>query len=136
VVADAELAGQELVDRQVLGRVVRHHEPGVGASRLPRLHEVRDEAAAVVRQLLVDAPAGVARVLRLLHRRPRRRVHVVGLTAVLVAHRERRALDVGAALLDRQEAEHVVERPVLHHQDDDVVDLAEVVVGLRHAAPA
>ena len=133
VVADAELAREEVVDGQMRGRVVRHHDAGVGAAALAGLHEVRDEAAGVARELLVHAPARVARVLRLGHRRPRRRVDGERLAAIVVLHRERRPLDVGASLLDRQEAEHVVERPVLHHQDDDVVDLAEVLVGLGHA---
>ena len=133
VVADAELAREEVVDGQMFRRVVRHHDAGVGAAALAGLHEVRDEAAAVVGELLVHAPTRVARVLRLGHRRSRRRMNVERLAAILVLHRRRGPLDVFAALVDREEAEHVVERPVLHHQDDDVVDLAEVVVGLGHA---
>ena len=42
----------------------------------------------------------------------------------------REPVDVVAPAFERQVAEHVVERPVLHHQDDDVLDLLEVL-GVR-----
>jgi hypothetical protein len=136
VVADAELAREEVIHRQLLRGVVRHDDAGVaGEAGRARLHVIRDEADVVSLQLLVDAPARVAGVLRLRHRRPCRGVDEEALAAVVVFHRQCRPLHILAAVLDREETEHVVERPVLHHQDNDVLDLLQVFVGRCHRHP-
>src|SRR5439155_13194838 len=78
-------------------------------------------------ELLVCAPAGVTRILGLDKLRRSRLVHVVPLTVHLVEEAGAEAVDVAATFVDAEEAEHVIEGPVLHHQDDDVVDLLEVL---------
>jgi hypothetical protein len=45
---------------------------------------------------------------------------------VLVPHRGLEPVHLRVDPLELQVPEHVVERPVLHHQDDHVVDLPEV----------
>jgi hypothetical protein len=117
-----------VVDREVASVVVAHdhvHELRL----LAFLREVGDESAHVPAHLLGDAGAAVARILVLRQRRPLEVANLVRLAAVDVCHARLQAVDVGPAGLDRQVAEHVVERAVLEHEHDDVVDLAEVLKG-------
>src|SRR5215475_7685534 len=52
---------------------------------------------------------------------------------VLVGQLFPQTVDVTTATLKRQVAQHVIEGAVLHHQDDDVVDLLKVgPIGLLH----
>jgi hypothetical protein len=51
---------------------------------------------------------------------------------VLVGHLGSKPVDVGTLAVEAEVAEHVVERPVLHHEDDDVLDLVESGDGLVH----
>ena len=133
LVADAELLGEVRVHRELRGGVVGHDDPRVAHERTAAgLHVVADEAGALVLQLLVDAPARVAWILRLHELGARGGMDAVRLAPVLVLHLEGWTLDVVAMLLDRQEAEHVIERAVLQHQDDDVVDLLKVLVRCCH----
>jgi hypothetical protein len=91
--------------------------------------EVGDEPAAVVAELLVDTRARVIGILCLAGERgaPAERMH-----------RMRRAVrrDVGlpagepvyvVATVERQVSEHVVERAVLEHQHDYVLDLLKIL---------
>ena len=45
---------------------------------------------------------------------------------MLVGELPAQTIDIAAAALKRQVPEHVIERAVLEHQDDDVVDLLQV----------
>ena len=134
-VAHAVRAREEVVDREVLGRVVAHRQRAPLLGRLLLADEVLDEPAVAVRELLGDRGRPVLGVEALVERLPRpverglagpERKHrdplpavvLVPLVAVQPVHvRQPVALQV---------AEHVVERSVLHHQDDDVVDLPQV----------
>src|SRR5690348_6524351 len=57
--------------------------------------------------------------------------------SVLVGHPFSQTVDVTTATLKRQVAQHVVERSILHHQDDDMVDLLKIgrTGFLHHATP-
>jgi hypothetical protein len=68
----------------------------------------------------------MAGVLGLDHLGARGRADGVVLAGVVVAELGPHAVDLAPALLRAQEAEHVVEGAVLHHQDHQVVELGEV----------
>ena len=124
-VADHELAREMVVHGQLAPVVVAHHH--VAELRLlPLLGEVRDEAAHVVAHLLRRAPAAVARVLVLRQRGSLQVADLVLLASVGVRHARLQPVDVRSLGLEREVPEHVVEGAVLEHEDDDVVDLAEV----------
>jgi hypothetical protein len=61
----------------------------------------------------------------------------IAVPVVLVGELWTQTIDVTAATLKRQIPEHVIERAVLGHQNDDVVDLLEVVHAdlLSHPRP-
>ena len=117
-----------VVGRQVAAVVVAHDD--VDELRLRALlREVGDEAAHVVRDLLGDAGAAVAGILVLRERGPLQVPDLVRLALVAVRHARLQAVDVGPPRFEAEVPEHVVERPVLEHEHDDVVDLAEVGEG-------
>jgi len=114
-----------VVDGQVAAVVVAHHD--VDELRLrAALRKVGDEAAHVVRDLLGDAGAAVAWVLVLRQGRTLEVPNLVALALVAVRHARLQAVDVRAGALEAEVAEHVVERAVLEHEDDDVLDLLQV----------
>ena len=127
-IADGKLARQMVVRRQVAAVVVAHDH--VDELRLlALLREVGDEAAHVVADLLGDARAAVAGILVLRERCPLEVPDLVVLAPIDVRHARLQPVDVGPPRFERQIPEHVVERPVLEHEHDDVVDLAEVGEG-------
>ena len=79
--------------------------------------------------LLGDARAAVAGILVLRERCPLEVPDLVVLALIGVRHARLQPVDVGPRRFERQIPEHVVERPVLEHEHDDVVDLAEVGEG-------
>src|SRR5262249_42662766 len=107
------------------------------------------EAAVVVLELLVDRRAAVRGVLRLRQARVDELVHAEAKAVVLrelparvrvrVRHLRRQAVELRPPAREPQVPEHVVERPVLHHPADEVVDRAEPpapVVALALPPPA
>jgi hypothetical protein len=57
-------------------------------------------------------------------------------TRVLVGHPRSKAIYVVASTLEREVTEHVIERAVLQHQYDDVLDPLETAAhGIRHRTP-
>lgn len=130
MVADAKAVGKIRVDRQLLRGVVRHDNTGrvTFERRLrSRLAVVRREAAhRTIGDLLVDAPTRMARILSLHQLRHLRRMHRVALPASGVLELGRRALNVGSPELGAQKPEHVIERSILEHQRNDVIDLEQV----------
>jgi hypothetical protein len=142
-----------VVGGQVLGRVVAHRDhPEVladlvlGLAALDEgLHEAAvEEVARPVADLDLDAVLGVVGVKALAQRlagpldgvgvgveRGDRDPAPVGGEVVLLAGQ---AVDVGHAVAG-EVAEHVIERAVLHHHDDDVLDPGQVLIGDAHDAP-
>ena len=136
----AVLGREVIVDRQIVAVVVPHHETRVGHRHVQLLGargrdpgEVVDEPLAAVRELLVDRAARVIWILRFSGELSLSKV--VDRVAGPFVHVEVRVgsaqpVDVGpiASTQRRREGqvpEHVVERAVLEHQHDDVLDLVQ-----------
>ena len=136
MVADAEVGREVVVDRELRGGVVGHHRPRrVALQRRLRARRpvvLGEPAHRAAGDLLLDVDVPVPRILRLDQRRALRPVHRPALAVRLVRQPLAQTLQIGAAAVDREVAQHVVERPVLHHQDDDVVDLGDKVAADRH----
>src|SRR6185295_8636774 len=125
-VADAEAAGEKVVDRKVFAVVVAHDNDGICGGRiLARLDVVGCEAAVLVLYLGVHARPGVTRILHLRERGLVEPENWIRAFLVLVRHSLAEAVDVETVLCEPEIPEHVVERPVLEHQHHDVLDLVE-----------
>jgi len=130
-VADAEPPREKVVDRKLLAVVVAHDDDRLDRARIcSRLDVVGGEAAVPARELLVHARARVARVLLLCEGRPLEPEDGVRATVVLVRHAVAQAVDVEPVLLEVEVAKHVVERAVLEHEHDHVLDVVERCDGL------
>jgi hypothetical protein len=114
-----------VVSWQVRSCVVAHHEIDVGRFRT-RLGVVRYKAGHPIGDLIGGAGAAVTRVLGFGQRGALKVADPVLLALIRVRHRGLQTVNVGSAGLETEIPEHVVERAVLEHQDDDVVDLFEV----------
>jgi hypothetical protein len=121
-VIGAELPRQVIIDRQVGPSVVAHDQAPLGVvGVVPGV--AADEAAVGVAELVGHGRAVVRRVLVGLQRSGRPVVDGVGDALVGIGQPRGQPVDVGAPLLQRQGAEDVVGRSVLHHEHDEVVDL-------------
>ena len=125
-VADREGVGQRVVERDVVARVVRHGRRALGGNplvvlagipglmrRLPVVGQVLEERQAQVRGAWVERRLSAAAV-RLVPDAIARRQN----------HRPRIAEPAHAA----QGSEVVIERAVLLHQEDDVLDVVDAAV--------
>ena len=116
-----------VVDWQVRAVVVTHHHCGIAldAAAAKRGVATRDETAhPAVADLNVDCIGGVVGIFAQLS--ALEMVDRIAPAGVLIREVRLQAVDVAAALLERQVAEHVVERAVLQHHDHDRVDLLEI----------
>ena len=130
VVADRERVGQRVLVRQVLASVVGHRldalvgHPLVVAPAVPGRMPVVPAVRRVGQEHLADVR----------HLGPERQEYVVAVRLVpdRVAGGQRHRTGVAEAAYPAQRAEVVVERPVLLHQEDDVLDVLDrpvLVVG-------
>lgn len=117
-----------IVDRDVSAVVVTHHTAWVRVGPAAAREcgdEARDEAVhPAVADLQVDRPAGVVGIVR--YRGVVEMMDRIFSPAVLVGELRSQAIHVPAARLEREVSKHVIERPVLEHQHDYVIDLPEV----------
>jgi hypothetical protein len=138
-ITDGKLTGQMIVDRDVRAAVVTHDRRRVcvlGLEALQRRGVAGRKAIHVAAaNLHVDCTGGVVGVLG--NDRRAQMVDRIRAALMLVGQPFPQAIDVTTATLKRQIAEHVVEGAILHHQDDDVVDLLKVGPAglLRHDTP-
>ena len=123
MVAHAVVASKVVVYGQFLAVVVTHHKARV------RLwasgSEIRYEATVVVPELAIHMTPAMFGI-EPFQPGATERVHGIGAPVVLVGHARFQPLHLGHHAVQLQIAQHVVERAVLHHQNDDVIDLAEV----------
>ena len=121
-----------VVHRQVPVGVVAHHVAGMHLGRAASLvHVGLDKAAVLVLQLVVDRAATVRGILRFGQLRHRQLVHTETEPVVLrelpavivvdVRHPRLQPVQLRTPARQPQISEHVIERAVLHHQDDDVI---------------
>ena len=128
VIANGELSGEVIVDRDVGGVVIARyvaripvHNPTAGQC----LGEARDEPVHfTAADLQVDRARGMIGVIG--DRRGLEMVDRVAAPVVVVSELFPQAVDVVAPTLERQISEHVIKRAVLEQQDNDVVDLPEI----------
>ncbi len=123
MVAHAVVAGEVVVYGQFPAVVVAHHKTRIGLWMSG--DEIRYEATVVVLELAVHITPAVFWV-EPFQPRATERVHGIGAPVVLVNHARLQSLHLGHNTVELQVAEHVVERAILHHQNYDVIDLAEV----------
>ncbi len=139
VVADGEGLGQRELERYVLPGVVAHHVRAV----LPVRLAVRGQPAVhlpAVPRLVLDGPGvaggGDRLGAALMGVQPERQQVPLGVRLVrLVEHRapggQPQRVGVGEAAYALEGAEVVVERPVLLHQQHDVLDVVQRAVPFR-----
>jgi hypothetical protein len=127
-IAHRELPGEVIVDRDIGGVVITHH-----ARRIPILNAAARERAGKARGETVHRAAAdlqinrAGRVIGIIgNRRAAEVMDGIAVPVVLVGELWTQTIDITAATLKRQIPEHVIERAVLEHQNDDVVDLRQV----------
>jgi hypothetical protein len=140
-VTDAEVLCEVVEHGQVGGVVVAHHDPRIGirdAASGERLRIARGEAvhrAAV--DLPIDRRRGVLRIPALVGEVSRAEiVDRIAPATEVVCHPWPQSINLGAATLEREVAEHVIKGAVLQHQHGDVLDpLKAVALSDSHRPP-
>ena len=137
-VAHAEVLGQVVVDGEIRAVVVLHDHARIGVGDVAALERVSEARREPVHLAAADLKVGLGRGVVGIPVRIRdvsgRRVRDRILLAVRrVRHPRLEAVDFVAAVLERQVAEHVVKRPVLQHQHDDVLDVLQTAALFRLA---
>ena len=128
-------------DGQVGGVVVAHHDARIGildAAGGKRLRVARGEPihrAAV--DLPIDGRRGVLRIPTFIGEvRRAEMVDRIAPATEVVCHPWPQTINLGAATLEREVAEHVIKGAVLQHQHDDVLDpLKTVALSDSHRPP-
>jgi hypothetical protein len=124
-VADRELLGQVVIDRNVCAVVIAHD-----TARVAVLDSLRGQGRGRAGHETAHAPSGdlgVDRARGMVRVHPQGRlvqvVHRVGAPLIVVGQTRAQAIDLRAPAAEGQIPEHVIEGPVLQHHDHNVVDL-------------
>ena len=139
MVANREISGELIQAGQEIERIIAHHIPPLvmGRRRIRKsLHETPDKTAVVILELGGDVLDFVMRVERHLALGglllSNRRTADVVIAALVRGINSVQPVATFLAVVDRTHAaQHLVERVVLQHQYDNVLDL----IDCRHASP-
>ena len=126
-VADAELAREKVIHRQVGAIVIAHHQARIGVIGMG-LRVVADEAAIIVLQLARHRGPRMAGILAGRQCSALQMVDGIGHASVHVDVFAAQAVDLRAPAFQAQVAQHMVEGTVFHHQHDDMVDARQLAV--------
>ena len=130
-VTDTELLREVVEHGHVEGVVVAHHDPRIGildAASGKRLRIAREPIHSAAVDLPIDRRRRVLRIPALVGKVPRAEmVDRIAPATQAVCHPWPQTINLGAATLEREVAEHVIKGAILQHQHDDVLDPLETV---------